>query len=380
VAFNQQQDLIWVVLQIMTIGIPMLIVFSGWSARLQTCLTQVAGKRDWLVLPMLASAVLTLIALATLPIAWFLDIQHRAAWGRTVPDTTSWLAERGVTLFAEVLVCFALLRIAYRLIRHWPRAWWAIMALSLSVIIPAVVTGEQVFVRPHTIDAQPYPAGPMRQKFEEILARCGVSGVPIDLVKGMDNATVIGLGSTSRILIGDQVVDDFPSDQKPRQLGYTFAHELKHHLFGDNWLAFAIVAAIIFGAAGTSYFGGRAIVGRYGKRIGINSLSDPASFPLLLALATAFITVFGIPTLNLVQQYAEREADRFSIEVNRDSGGMAAWMTIVSQSKSVNEYYPFYRLYRATHPSTAEEIRLANSWRPWENGGPGRYDALCKRR
>src|SRR3546814_234772 len=156
--------------------------------------------------------------------------------------------------------------------------------------MPALVTGEQVFVRPYTVDATPYPAGPMRQKFEAILARCGVAGIPIELVKGMENATVIGLGPTSRILIGDRVVDDFPDDRKPRQLSYTFAHELKHYLLGDNWLAFATVAAIIFGATGTAHVGGRAITRRYSKRIGFDSLADPASFPLLLALALGFVT------------------------------------------------------------------------------------------
>jgi len=376
-AFNQQQDLIWVALQGITIAIPLLILFSGLGARLRSRLVQMAGKRTWLVLPSLASATLAVVAAATLPIAWFLDIQHRAAWGRTVPDTASWLVGRGAVLLVEVVLCFLFLWMAYGLIRRWPRAWWAALALSLSVVIPAVVTGEQVFVRPHTIEASPYPAGPMREKFEAILARCGASDLPIDLVKGMENATVIGLGSTSRVLIGDRVVDDFPNDQKPRQLSYTFAHELKHYLFGDNWLAFATVAAIIFGAAGTTYIGSRAIVSRYNRRIGFDSLSDPASFPLLVALAMAFVIVVGIPMLNLVQQHVEQEADRFSIEMNRDSGGMAAWMAIVSQSKSVNEFYPFYRLYRATHPSTADEIRLANSWQPWEQGKPGRYDDRC---
>jgi Zn-dependent protease with chaperone function len=378
VAFNQQYDLIWVALQLITLGVPLLIVFSGWGARLRTRLAQMAGKRSWLVLPLLASTTLALVALATLPVAWFLDIQHRAAWDRTVPDTASWLAGRGVSLLVQVLICFLFLWIAYRLIRRLPRAWWAVLALSLSTIIPAAVTAEQILVRPYTSDAKPYPAGPIRDKFEAILARCSAVDIPIDLVRGMENATVIGLGSTSRILIGDRVVDDFPDDQKPRQLSYTFAHELKHHLSGDNWLAFATVAAIIFGAAGTMYIGGRTIVGRHHKRIGFDTLADPASFPLLLALAMTFVTVIGIPTLNLVQQNVEEEADRFSIEVNRDPGAMAAWRIIISQSKwSLDEYYPFYRLYRATHPSPADGIRLTNSWRPWEQGNAGRYDAWC---
>lgn len=379
IAFNHQQDLIWIALQVVAIGVPLLIVFSGWGARLRSRLAQMVGKRTWLILPLLASTTVTIIALAALPLAWFQDVQHRAIWGRAVPDTASWLAGRGVTLIAEILICFTLLSIGYRLIRRWPRAWWVMLALSLSIIVPAIVTGEQVFVRPYTTESVPYPAGPVRQKFEAMLARCGVSGTPIDLVKDMENATVIGLGTTSRILIGDRVVDDFPAELKPRQLSYTFAHELKHHVVGDNWLAFATVAAIIFGTAGAMYFGGRFIVGRYNKRIGFDSLADPASFPLLLALAAAFVTILGIPALNLVQQHAEQEADRFSIELNRDATGMAAWMMIVAQGNRLNEYYPFFRLYRATHPSTADEVRLANNWRPWEDGKPGKYDALCNR-
>jgi STE24 endopeptidase len=377
IEFNQQHDWLWLAVQAIALCVPLIMVITGLGARLRSRIDAMVGKRKWLTLPLFASAVLVTIALAVLPAAWLLEIHHPALWDRDVPDTGSWLAERGILLIIQVILCFALLWIPYRLIRRWPRAWWVVLALSLSVIVPAIVTGEQVLVRPYTTDAKPYPEGPMRQKFEEMLARCGVVGLPIDLVKGMENATVIGLGPTSRILIGDRVVDDFPSDQKPRQLSYTFAHELKHYLLGDNWLAFAIVAAIIFGAAGTTYIGGRAIVGRYRKRIGFDSLSDPASFPLLLALAMTFVTFIGIPAIHLVQQYAEQEADRFSIELNRDPGAMVAWMMIVSRSKRVNDYYHFYRLYRATHPSTADEVRLANGWQPWEQGRPGAYDDLC---
>ena len=44
----------------------------------------------------------------------------------------------------------------------------------------------------------------------------------------------------------------------------------------------------------------------------------------------------------------------------------------------LNEYYWFYRIWRANHPSQADRVRLANTYRPWDSGGRVVYEGVCR--
>jgi hypothetical protein len=44
----------------------------------------------------------------------------------------------------------------------------------------------------------------------------------------------------------------------------------------------------------------------------------------------------------------------------------------------LNEYYWFYRIWRANHPSQADRVRLANTYRPWTGGGRVVYERVCR--
>jgi STE24 endopeptidase len=41
---------------------------------------------------------------------------------------------------------------------------------------------------------------------------------------------------------------------------------------------------------------------------------------------------------------------------------------------------PFYTLWRSSHPSAAERIEFANRYRPWSDGGAGKYEHLFSSR
>ena len=371
--FNYQRDAIWLLVQAAGLATPLVLLFTGWGARLRAACTSLAGKRGYLTLPLLAAAYLTFAAIAVLPFAFVLEIAHRAAWGRPVEGVAPWLAGRGISLLVQIAGAAALLWFPYALIKRMPRWWWLPAAIIAWVAISFAVTAEQVWLRPMLTDTRPLPEGPLKNLFDAIAARCHAGDVPVFITDEDIGGTVYGVGPTSRIVFGEENLG------RPQgELIVGFAHELKHYLMNDNWLAFGVLAVLLLAGAALVRFAGGAATVKFGSRFGFTSLADPASLPLIVLILTFAWTFAGTPIFNLVQQHAELEANRFSLEVTRDSHSDAERLARESRPLAVNEYYWFFRVFRATHPSAADAARLANTWRPWETGQAGRYDRVCE--
>lgn len=80
------------------------------------------------------------------------------------------------------------------------------------------------------------------------------------------------------------------------------------------------------------------------------------------------------PVSNAISRTMEHQADVFAIELTRDPASVARAFAAL-QHENLSVPYPnwFYRTWRATHPSIGERIEFANGYRPWAEGGKGRY-------
>ena len=139
--------------------------------------------------------------------------------------------------------------VAVALIRRFPRHWWA--PASVLVVAYGVVT---IWLYPVLIDPvfnkfDRLPNGALRA---EVLRLADRAGVDVGEVYRVDasrrttavNAYVNGLGHSKRVVLYDNLIDDFP---RPEVLGVV-AHELGHQKHNDllrglAWLAIVAPAA-----------------------------------------------------------------------------------------------------------------------------------------
>lgn len=377
IEFNQQRDLIWLLEQAVILAVPLTMLFTGWGARLRTACTRLTGDRSWLTLILFAAAYFAIAALAVLPVAWWREIAHRMAWDRPVEALGPWLAGRGTGLLIQIVGAALLLWIPFAFIKRMPRWWWAPVAALSFVGVSAFLIVEPIWVRPLTTSIEPLPDGPARAGMEAIAARCGLSDVQI-FVGGVEGgATAVGLGPVRRILFPRAQVEEALANDNEADLVGTFGHELRHYMH-DNWLAIAVAAVICLAGALLVHLAGNGAIRLWGKRFGFTSLADPAALPLMLLILAFSWTFGGQLAFNALQRGFEYEADRFSLEMTRDNHARATSLAgDASSGFRVVDHYWFFEVFRANHPSDAERIRLANSWRPWEIGQPGRYDAVC---
>ena len=95
----------------------------------------------------------------------------------------------------------------------------------------------------------------------------------------------------------------------------------------------------------------------------------------MLVIAQLYMLV-AVPVFNRAAQHIELEADRFALELTRENEARARVSADQCGRLWLSEDTLFDRLYRNTHPSVADRINLANSYRPWETRGLRSYTAM----
>ncbi len=232
-------------------------------------------------------------------------------FGLSTQSLGAWLGD--VAKSAGIGAFFAALggALVLWLIRRFPKHWWA---PSAGVVVAfAVLT---LYLSPVVIDPlfnkfEPLPKGELRS---EVLRLADRAGVDVGEVYGVDasrrttavNAYVAGLGHTKRVVLYDNLVEDFP----PGQVRSVVAHELGHVVNNDVpkgilWIAIVAPAGML-------------LVQRLGERFaGDLGDADGRAIPAV-ALALALVS-FGLTCAgNALSRPVEARADAFALEATRD--------------------------------------------------------------
>ncbi len=366
-AYYPRADWVWIGVQLFALAIPLVFLFAGLSPRLRTACARAARGKRYGTIVLFACAYLTLATVVALPVRYFAELAFARAWNGPTPSTPQWLLSQAGGLVAVLVLAAALFWIPYAFITRAPRFWWA---LSAAVFVPLIAVGLTVFqllltplwTHYHSVDDPVLAA-----KFEALAERCGITHLRIFV--GGNDSTVIGMGPFLRLVLEED--RGLSADERTVQ----FAHELKHYVL-DGWKALGFLA--VFTLAGFSAVDllGRTMLRRFEKPFGFSNLGDPASVPLAILILSASWLFVGLPVFNAVQRHIELEADRFALELTHENRAQALLQVHFATYK-LNEYYWFYRIWRANHPSQADRVRLANTYRPWNSGGRVVYEGVC---
>ena len=267
------------------------------------------GARPLLGGAAVGAGISLLLVVTGLPIrAWMrqrsLDVGlSTQAWSDWAVDVVKGAGIGAVTAAVGGLVAVAL-------VRRFPRNWWAPGAVL--VIAYGVVT---IWLYPIVID-------PVFNKFDklkpgqlrsDVLELADRAGVDVGEVYRIDasrrtsaaNAYVIGLGHSKRVVLYDNLIDEFPRDE----VRVVVAHELGHQKHNDLLRGLAWLALVA--PAGT--FLTQALAERFARR----ELGTPAGLPAIaLAVALAGLGL-GIAS-NALSRPVEARADSFALELTRD--------------------------------------------------------------
>ena len=247
--------------------------------------------------------------------------------------------------------------VAVALIRKFPRHWWAPGAVLVVAYGVVTIWLYPIVIDPVFNDFERVPDGRLRSEVLELADRAGVDVGEVYRVDASRrttaaNAYVIGLGHTKRVVIYDNLIDDFP----PGEVRLVVAHELGHQRHDDLLRGLAWLA--IVAPAGT--FLAQALSERFARR---QPLGTPAALPAI-ALAIALVGLgFGCAS-NALSRQVEGRADSFALELTRDPEDFIAFERRITLQNVADPDPPdVLHLLFDTHPTTVERIGYGEAFR-----------------
>jgi STE24 endopeptidase len=240
--------------------------------------------------------------------------------------------------------------IAVGLIRRMPRTWWipgsvAVVAFGAITTYAGPIVLDPIFNR-----FTPLPAGQTRS---DVLDLARKAGVDVGQVYVMDasrrttaaNAYVNGLGHTKRVVLYDNLLDDFSRDETR----LVVAHELGHVRYDD------LPRGLIWLAIVTPY--GLFAASRMTLRLAPQEeRPGPAVLPAL-ALSVAVI-VFLITTVSSqLSRRVEARADSYSLQLTDEPDAFISFQRrIALKNVSDPDPWDWTSCLFGTHPTTVDRI------------------------
>jgi STE24 endopeptidase len=313
-----------------------------------------AGARPVLGAAAAGAALSVAIVVVALPLA---AVRHSRAeeYGLSTQTWGPWLGDVAKATGVEAVLAAGGAAILIALMRRFPRHWWApasgaVVALSAVFLWLAPVVIDPLFNK-----FTPLPEGRLRAEVLDLAER---SGVEVGEVYRIDasrrttgaNAYVGGLGHTKRVVLYDNLIEDFT----PEEVRSVVAHELGHVKHDDVPKGLLWVAIVAPGAL--------FLIQRMTERLAPASPGEragPAALPaavLSLAVVSFALGIVG----NHVSRRVEARADAYALRLTDDPEAFIALeRRLVTQNLGDPDPPAALVALLATHPPAMERIGFA---------------------
>ena len=309
-----------------------------------------AGARPLLGSAAAGAAISVAIVVVTLPLA---AVRHARAedYGLSTQTWGPWAGDVAKATGIEALLAGAGAAVFVALMRRFPRHWWAPSSVAVVALSAAFLWLAPVVIDPVFNKFTALPQGKLRTDVLELAER---SGVEVGEVYRIDasrrttgaNAYVGGLGHTKRVVLYDNLIEDF-SEAEVRSV---VAHELAHVKNDDVPKGLLWVALVAPGAL--------LVIQRLTERWS-GAQPGPATLPaavLALAIVSFALQIAG----NHVSRRVEARADAYALELTDDPAGFIALeRRLVTQNLSDPDPPAALRALFGTHPPAMERIGFA---------------------
>lgn len=293
--------------------------------------------------------------LASFPISW---ISHRMSieYGISVQSFSSWMHDNVISFWINWVIMVATVWVIYALMRRTKKWWlytWLIaipFTLFLSYIQPVVI--DPLYNNFHRM-----PNTHLKKEILHLADRANIPAKNVYVVnKSKDtnalNAYVNGIGSNLRIVIWDTTLKKLNNKEILFVMAHEMGHYVKHHLIKS---VIGEIIGLFFGL----YLASRLFkwsVGRWGPRLGIRSMSDLSSLPLLL-LIFSVLSFAATPLENAVSRHAEHEADMYGLKMTHDPKAAIGFFHKAAPI-SLSEMNPpeLVKIFEYGHPTDMQRI------------------------
>lgn len=338
-----------------------LFLFLGISAFLRRQIEKITKRRFWVV-AFYTTMFLIVVFIVGFPSSYYgFNLEHR--FGLSNQSFSQWFGEQLLALMVLAIIALIAVEVIYLLLRKAPRTWWIYVSAVFILFTIVLVNLAPILIMPLFNVYTPLPEGELRDRLVSLSRKADVQVEDIftmDMSKQTKkaNAMFTGLGNTKRIVLGDNLVDEFTTDE----IEVVIAHEMGHNLMHHIWLGIlysAIMSAIGFFLI---HLTGPKIITRFRHRMKIENMADVAGLPVILLIFTLYGLV-TMPVFPALSRQMERQTDKFALDMtHKNEAFVSAMEKLGYMNLSDPSPGPIIELLLYDHPPISKRIKFAEEY------------------
>ncbi len=346
-----------------TIVFLILFLFLGLSAFLRRQIEKMTKKRFWVV-AFYTILFLILAFIVGFPSSYYgFSLEHKFELSNQTFG--AWFGEELLSLMVLAIIALIAVEGIYLALKKVPKTWWIYVSVVFIIFTVVLVNLAPVLIMPLFNVYTPLPQGELRDRLVSLSHKAHVKVEDIftmDMSKQTKkaNAMLTGLGNTKRIVLGDNLVKEFTTDEVEVVMAHEMGHNFFHHIWQGIFLS-SVMAAIGFFII---HLTGPGIITRFRSRLKIDNMADVASLPLILLIFTLYGLV-TMPVFPAFSRHMERQADKFAIDMTHENGAFITAMQKLSyMNLSDPNPSPIIEFLLYDHPPVSKRIKFAEEYKP----------------
>jgi STE24 endopeptidase len=362
IKYQRAKNIHYFVDQGYTILFLVLFLFLGISAFLRSQIEKITKKRFWVV-AFYTLVFLILTFIVGFPSTYYgFSLEHK--YELSNQTFFQWLGEGLKSLLVLAIIGLISVEGIYLALKKAPRTWWIYVSVVFILFTVVMVNLAPVLIMPLFNKYTPLPEGELRNKLVNLSHKANVKVGDIftmDMSKQTKtvDAMFTGLGNTKRIVLGDNLINEFTPDE----IEVVIAHEMGHNLLHHIWWSILFSSIL----AGIGFFiihlTGQKIITRFRNSLKIENMADVAGLPLLFLI---FI-VYGIITLPIGPAFSrvmERQADKFALVTTHNKEAFISAMNKLGYiNLSDPNPSPIIEFLLYDHPPISKRIKFAEEYK-----------------
>ena len=268
-----------------------------------------------------------------------------------------WIKQGLKKWLLSVLLFLVVAEAFYAILKYFPNNWW--IAAMAGWFVLTILLGKiaPVLIIPLYYKCTKIEDNELKERLLKLSESCNVKvsevyEIQLSKETKKANAAVVGFGKNRRILLADNLQENYTIDE----IEAIFAHELGHiclHHITKIFAFGAVVTFIVFYLAYLSFNGSMTI-------FGFDHVYDIAAFPLLLLIFSIAGLIF-LPVQNGFTRHLEKQADLFAIiQIQNSENFASALSKLGKQNLSDPAPSKIVRFFFYSHPPISERISYTN--------------------
>ena len=291
-----------------------------------------------------------LLSIILLPLSFYRGYTIEHQFGQSVQTVGMWFSDYGKSKAIDIIVSVGAMTGIYALLVYVPRYWWLIAASAMAVFIIIAVYLYPILIDPLFYKFKKLDDNKLQ---EEILGITKKAGIEVEEILIADasrrtikaNAYFTGVGNTRRIVLYDNLINNFSNEE----ILNVIAHEAGHWKYSH--VLKSIGMSIVGGFLG--FFLLALLFSRAGLKGDIRAV-------FILILIISLVTFLILPFQNMVSRYFEKQTDETALEITNGYDAQIALMVRLAESNLSNvEPHPVIKYILYSHPPIMERIGYA---------------------